>query len=50
MKKLLCILLTLICSLSLFGCSTNTYRGTDALMEKARQELPLADAGTIDLT
>ncbi len=50
MKKLLCLLLFLTFSLPLFGCSTNTYRGTNALMEKARQELPLADAGTIDLT
>ena len=49
MKKLLCLLLFLTFLLPLFGCSTNTYRGTDALMEKARQELPLADAGTIDL-
>ena len=38
MKKLLFILLTFIFLLSLFGCSTNTYRGTDALMHMRNGE------------
>ena len=50
MKKLLCTVLILTFLICLSACSPNTYRGTDALLQKARQELPLADAETIDLT
>ena len=50
MKKLLCTVLILTFLIGLSACSPNPYRGTDALLQKARQELPLADAKTIDLT
>jgi len=33
---------------SLMGC-TKIYHGTDELMEKARQEIPISDADTIEM-
>lgn len=33
---------------SLAGCA-KTYKGTDELIEKAREEIPISDAATIDM-
>lgn len=48
MKKILAIVLALTCLLGLVGCSAK-IRGTDELIEKAREELPVSDADTIEL-
>ena len=42
------LLLSLLCCF-LAGCTT-TYHGTADLIEKAREELPIADADTIELS
>ena len=48
MKKIISIaLITLLC-FSLAGCA-KTYHGTDELMEKARKEIPISDADTIEM-
>ena len=48
MKKTICfVVITLLC-FSLAGCA-KTYHGTDELMEKARQEIPISDADTIEM-
>ena len=38
MKRITCILLTCILCFSISGC-TKTYKGTDELIEKAREEI-----------
>ena len=45
-----CMELLLLCALCCFlaGCA-KTYHGTDELIEKAREEIPIADADTIDM-
>ena len=49
MKKLiLSIVSAVLFCFCLTGC-TKIYHGTDELMEKARQEIPVSDAGTIDM-
>ena len=48
MKRITCILLTCILCFSISGC-TKTYKGTDELIEKAREEIPVSDADTIDM-
>lgn len=48
MKKNISILLIALLCFSLVGCG-KTYKGTDELMQKAREELPVSDADTIDL-
>ena len=47
MKRITCILLTCILCFSISGC-TKTYKGTDELIEKAREEIPVYDAETIN--
>lgn len=49
MKKVIALVLAMVCVLGLASCSTGTYKGTDELMEKARKELPISDADTIDI-
>ena len=48
MKRIRTYLLLFCLLLTLCGCG-NTLRGTDALMEKAREIILLADADTIDM-
>ena len=48
MKKIIGVLLLSVFCLSLVGCS-KTYHGTDELIEKARKEIPIADADTIEM-
>jgi len=48
MKRILLLLLALSLFLTLCSCS-KTLRGTDALIEKAREEIPLADAENIEI-
>lgn len=48
MKRVISLILICILCLSLIGC-VKTYRGTDALIEKAREEIPISDADTIDM-
>lgn len=48
MKRITCILLTCILCFSISGC-TKTYKGTDELIEKAREEIPVSVADTIDM-
>jgi hypothetical protein len=48
MKKIVMLLLALLCILALVGCSS-VISGTEGLIEKAREELPVSDADTIDL-
>ena len=49
MKKLIALVLVMVCVLGMVSCSVKTYKGTDELMEKARKELPISDADTIDM-
>ena len=49
MKKLIALVLALVCVLGLAGCSAKVYKGTDELMEKARKEIPISDSDTIDM-
>ncbi len=46
-RNLSFVFITLLCFI-LAGCA-KTYHGTDELMEKARQELPVSDADTIEM-
>ncbi|MBO1679826.1 hypothetical protein [Bittarella massiliensis (ex Durand et al. 2017)] len=46
--RLLALALALACSLSLAGCQ-KTLKGTDALVEKARAEIPIADAENTEI-
>lgn len=48
MKKLITIVLCLLLTLAMVGCG-KTYHGTDELIEKARKEIPIADAETTDI-
>ena len=48
MKRIICIILVCILCFSLVGC-TKTYKSTDELIEKAREEIPIADADMIDM-
>ena len=48
MKRILSLILICILCLSLIGCA-KTYRSTDALIEKAREEIPVSDADSIDM-
>ena len=48
MKKLITAFLALVCVLTMVGCQ-KTYKGVDELVEKAREELPVAEADTINL-
>lgn len=48
MKKLITWFLVLVCILTMSGCQ-KTYSGVDELVEKAREELPVAEADTIEL-
>lgn len=43
MKRLIAVMLSIFLLLCLAGCG-QTLRGTDALIEKAREEIPIADA------
>ena len=49
MKKLIALVLVLVCVLEFAGCSAKIYKGTDELMERARKEIPISDADTIDM-
>ena len=48
MKKIINIVLISLICLSLSGCA-RTYHGTDELMAKARKEIPISDADTVDM-
>ena len=48
MKKVLLFLSLMCCCFALLGCQ-NTIKGTDALIGKAREVIPVSDAETIDL-
>lgn len=48
MKRIICIVLACILCFSLEGCA-KTYKGTDGLIEKAREEIPVSDADTADM-
>ena len=48
MKKFISIVLITLFCLSFAGCA-KTYKGTDELLQKARKELPVSNADTIDL-
>ena len=48
MKKTLTAILTLLLLFSFTACG-NILRGTDALIKKARKEIPISEADTIDM-
>ena len=48
MKRLLCFLFLFTFCFSLFGCA-KVYSGNDGLIQKAREEIPHADADTVDI-
>ena len=48
MKKIISIAAACLLCFSLAACA-KTYKGTDELMEKAREEIPISDADTIDM-
>lgn len=48
MNKILLLLLALILSFSLVGCQKK-LKSTDALIDKAREEIPIADAENSDI-
>ena len=48
MKRIISIVIVCLFYFSLAGCA-KTYKGTDELMEKARKEIPISDADTIDM-
>ena len=48
MRKITSIILIFLLCFSLVGCS-KTYHGTDELMEKAREEIPISNADTVDI-
>ena len=48
MKRIICIISACVLCFSLAGCA-KTYKGTDGLIEKAREEIPISDADTIDM-
>lgn len=47
-KRILSIALVCILCFGFVGC-TKTYKGTYELIEKAREEIPISDADTIDM-
>lgn len=47
-KRIIYIVLACILGFSLVGC-TKTYKGTDGLIEKAREEIPISDSDTADM-
>ena len=49
MKKTLSFFIIICICFSLAGCA-KVYKGTDALIEKAREEIPIADAENTDIT
>ena len=49
MKKLFALLLVICLLFSLSGCQ-KVMRGTDDLIEKAREIIPVADAENIEIT
>lgn len=48
MKRIISIIILCLFCFSLAGCA-KTYKGTDELIEKARKEIPISDADTIDM-
>ena len=48
MKRILCIIMVCILCFALAGCK-KIYKGTDELIEKAREEIPISDADTINM-
>ena len=48
MKRIISIALVCMLCFGLVGC-TKTYKGTDELIEKAREEIPISDADTTDI-
>lgn len=48
MKRFIVPILVLSMAIALCGCQ-KTLKGTDALIEKAREEIPVADAENIDI-
>ena len=48
MKKIISVVMIALLCISFTGCA-KTYHGTDELIEKARKEIPIADADTIDM-
>lgn len=48
MKRIAGLIMACLLALSLASCA-KTYRGTDELMEKAREEMPVSDSDTIDM-
>ena len=49
MKRVVVFIIALCMTITLCGCQ-KTLRGTDALIEKAREEIPVADAENIDIS
>lgn len=48
MKKIASIVLIFILCVSMAGCS-KTYHGTDELLKKAREEIPISESDTVDI-
>lgn len=48
MKRILCIIMVCILCFALAGCK-KIYKDTDELIEKAREEIPISDADTINM-
>ena len=48
MKREIAVFLIITMVLSLSACG-KTLKGTDGLIEKAREEIPISDSDTIDL-
>ena len=48
MKKIVSIVLIFILCAGMAGCA-KTYHGTDELLEKAREEIPISESDTIDI-
>lgn len=48
MKKIIGIIAACLLCLSFAACA-KTYHGTDELIEKARQEIPVSDSDTVDI-
>ena len=48
MKRLFCFLLLFTFCFSLFSCA-KVYSGNEGLIQKAREEIPLADADHVDI-
>lgn len=49
MKKILSLLFLLLCLLALSGCR-ETIKGNNGLIEKAREEISISNADTVDIT